>query len=203
MSTAVVTTFVPGSEPLEMIEKSLVALIALEYPHDTWLLDEGDDENARALCERLGVRHFSRKGRSRYQAHSGKYESASKHGNYNAWLEHIGYTSYEYLIAFDPDHLPRSSFATEVLGYFAESRVGYVQAPQAYYNHHASWIAAGAAEETYDFNSTLQMAAHESGYPLIIGCHNSHRLSALREAGGYAKNASWNLPSAVVITRPC
>src|SRR5919198_2931070 len=32
---AAVTTFVPGVEPLEMLEETVQALIALDYPHDT------------------------------------------------------------------------------------------------------------------------------------------------------------------------
>src|SRR5215467_4813991 len=36
---AVVTTFVPGAEPFEMLEETVRALVALDYPHDTWILD--------------------------------------------------------------------------------------------------------------------------------------------------------------------
>src|SRR6516164_7474998 len=58
---AVVTTCVPSLEPLSMIERTLIALVKLDYPHDTWLLDEGDEPELRSLCRRLGVRHASRK----------------------------------------------------------------------------------------------------------------------------------------------
>ena len=40
----VATTFVPGGESLEMLEVTLTALVAMRYPHDTWVLDEGDDD---------------------------------------------------------------------------------------------------------------------------------------------------------------
>src|SRR6185369_10073947 len=36
MRAAVVTAFVPEAEPLEMLELSLKAMVALDYPHDTW-----------------------------------------------------------------------------------------------------------------------------------------------------------------------
>jgi len=32
----------------------------------------------------------------------------------------------------------------------------------------------------------MQMASYGLGYPFIIGCHNTHRVSALREFGGFA-----------------
>src|SRR5262245_1670007 len=83
---AVATTFVPDGEPFEMLKATVKALIALDYPHDTWVLDEGDSDRVKALCLRLGARHFSRKGLPQYQAPSGAFQSGSKHGTYNAWL---------------------------------------------------------------------------------------------------------------------
>ena len=73
----VATTFVPSAEPIEMLERSVAAMAALDYPHDTWVLDEGDDPEVRALCARLGVKHFSRHGVRAYQADSGRFESTS------------------------------------------------------------------------------------------------------------------------------
>jgi cellulose synthase/poly-beta-1,6-N-acetylglucosamine synthase-like glycosyltransferase len=182
---AVVTTFVPESEPIGMIERTLTALVDLRYPHDTWLLDEGDDPDVKRLCARLGVAHFSRKHRPEYQT-PGTFAARSKHGNYNAWLADIGFDRYDCLTAFDPDHVPGPDFLDAVLGHFTDPAIGYVQAPQAYYNQGASFVAAAAAEETYDFNSTIQMASYGMGYPIVVGCHNNHRMTALREVGGFA-----------------
>ncbi|MBA5865677.1 MAG: glycosyltransferase [Nitrospira sp. CR1.3] len=185
---AVVTTFVPRLEPLEMLERTLSALVAMDYPHDTWVLDEEDDDRVRQLCESTGAIHFSRKRFPHYQTEVGTYRKASKHGNYNAWLHEIGFNRYEILAAFDPDHVPEPNFLSRVLGFFESARVGYVQAPQVYANQQASFIARGAAEETYEFFSSVQMACYAKGFPLIIGCHNTHRLSALRECGGFASH---------------
>jgi len=81
---AVATTFVPGAESLEMLEATVTALVALAYPHDTWVLDEGNDEEVKALCARLGAQHFSRKPLAHYQTGPGPFQARSKHGNYNA-----------------------------------------------------------------------------------------------------------------------
>ena len=186
LRVAVVTTYVPESESLDMLEATLRAMKRMDYPHDCWMLDEGDREEAIDLCRRLGVSHFSRKGRPAYQAKSGTFQSRSKHGNYNAWLVEIGFHEYDVVAAFDPDHIPAAAFLTETLGYFDDESVGYVQAAQAYYNQKASFIAAGAAEETYDYYSTLQMAGYGMGFPIVIGSHNVHRVTALREVGGFA-----------------
>jgi cellulose synthase/poly-beta-1,6-N-acetylglucosamine synthase-like glycosyltransferase len=183
---AVVTTVIPGAEPLDMLEETLRALVGLDYPHDTWVLDEEDDEQVKALCRKLGARHFSRKPMARYQTETGTFKSRSKHGNYNAWLYEIGFERYDIITAFDPDHVPRADFLSKVLGYFDDPTVGYVQAAQVYYNQDASFIARGAAEETYAYYSSVQMASYGLDYPIIIGCHNTHRVAALKQVGGFA-----------------
>ena len=181
---AVITTFTPPLESIEMLEQTLTAMVALDYPHDSWVLDEGDVPEVRALCARLGVRHFTRHNRPDYQAPSGPYTARSKFGNLNAWLTEPASAQYDLLAAFDPDHVPERNYLTRTLGYFSDPEVGYVQAAQFYYNQDASLVARGAAEESYDFYSSGQMAAHAFGEPTIVGSHTVHRLSALRELGG-------------------
>lgn len=182
----VATTFVPGLESLEMLEKTVAALVAMQYPHDTWVLDEGDDEKVKALCRKFGAHHFTRKHLREYQTASGPYEARTKHGNYNAWLSEIGYTRYDIITGFDPDHVPYPEYLNQVLGFFNDPRIAYVQAPQVYYNQAASFIARGAAEETYSYYSSTQMASYHMSFPIITGCHHSHRVSALKEVGGVA-----------------
>jgi cellulose synthase (UDP-forming) len=186
LRVAVVTTVIPGAEPLDMLEGTLRSMVGLDYPHETWVLDEEDDDGVKALCEKLGMKHFSRKRLPHYQTETGKFQSRSKHGNYNAWLYEVGFDRYDIITAFDPDHVPRADFLSKALGYFDDPSVGYVQAAQAYYNQKASFIARGAAEETYAYYSSVQMASYGLGYPIIIGCHNTHRVTALKEVGGFA-----------------
>jgi cellulose synthase (UDP-forming) len=189
----VATTFVPGGEDLGMLQRTVRALVQMDYPHETWVLDEGDDPHVRALCERLGARHFSRKGIERYHQPEGRFAARTKHGNYNAWLDAVGFERYEIIAAFDPDHVPERHFLTRVLGYFDDPTVGYVQAPQFYYNQHASFVARGAAEETYDYYASIQMCCYALGFPIVTGCHNTHRVSALREVGGFAMHEADDL----------
>jgi len=183
---AVVTTFVSQSEPISMLEETLKSLVSLDYPHDTWVLDESDDDEVKALCRNIGVHHYSRKSNPEYQTETGRYKQRSKHGNYNAWLDEIGYRNYDILSAFDPDHVPQTDFLSKILGYFDCPNVGYVQVAQAYYNQSSSFIARGAAEETYAYYSSIEMSSYAMGYPIIIGSHNTHRLSALQLIGGIA-----------------
>jgi cellulose synthase (UDP-forming) len=190
LRVAVVTTFEPQSESIEMLEQTVSSLIAMAYGHETWVLDEGDEPCVRELCQRLGARHFSRRGNPRFQTENGQFERGSKHGNYNAWLESFGFEQFDFVVAFDPDHIPQSRFLDAVLGHFDDPRVGYVQTAQAYYNQTASFVAQGAAEETYGYYSFVQAAASRFGYPVVTGCHSAHRITALKKVGGFAAHAA-------------
>jgi cellulose synthase (UDP-forming) len=189
----VATTFVPGAESLPMLEHTVAALVAMDYPHGTWVLDEGDSQEVRQLCDRLGAHHFSRKQLAKYQTGHGKFAARTKHGNYNAWLDAVGFASYDVVVSFDPDHVPARAYLGRVLAYFAHSSIGYVQAPQAYYNQRASFIARGAAEETYAYYSSIQMANYTLGHPIITGCHTAHRVTALKSVGGFAPHEADDL----------
>ena len=190
LRVAAVTTFEPQCESFEMLEGTVSSLTAMAYEHDSWVLDEGDEPRVLELCRRLGARHFSRRGNPRFQTDNGRFERGSKHGNYNAWLQSFGFEHYDFVTTFDPDHIPQPHFLDAVLGHFDDAGVGYVQAAQAYYNQAASFVARGAAEETYGYYSITQAAASRIGYPVVTGCHTTHRISALQEVDGLAPHAA-------------
>jgi cellulose synthase (UDP-forming) len=197
-SVAVVTTFVPGAEPLAMLHETIEALVALHHQHDTWVLDEGDDEHVRALCAEHGAHYFTRRNRPKYQTGPGPFAARTKHGNYNAWLDAVGYGAYEVVVNVDPDHILEPHFLERTLGHLEDEEVAYVQAAQAYYNQAASFVARGAAEETYAYYSSIQMTSYALGYPIVTGCHTVHRTSALREVGGFAPHDADDLLSTIL-----
>lgn len=185
LRVAVATSFVPSNETHAMLEQTLRALVAMDHPHTTWVLDEGDDPAVRELCVRLGARHFTRRHQPQYQAKAGRFAARTKHGNYNAWLTEHVYDRFDVVVNFDPGHVPERHYLSSLLGYFRDAGIGYVQAPQVYYNQRASLIAQGAAEETYAYYSSHQMASYALGHPIVIGSHGAHRVRALQELGGF------------------
>jgi len=193
LRVAVVTSFVPNAESLAMLERTLVAMTRVAYTHDTWLLDEGDDEAAIELCQRLGVKHFSRKYKPEYQTEQGRLQRGTKHGNYNAWLTERGFAEYDVLAAIDPDHVPETSFLMETLGQLSDPSVAYVQSPQEYYNLPASFIARGCSEESRDYYWITQRAYHRFRSPSVIGCHGVHRMEVLKAIGGLAPHIADDL----------
>jgi hypothetical protein len=114
LRVAVLTTIVPGKEPVELVMTTLRAMKRVRHdgPLDVWLLDEGDDEAVRGRCEQVGVRHFSRKGHPEWNQPSGPFRAKTKHGNHNAWrAAHEG--DYE---------VPRSLRTWDPIGFSSERR---------------------------------------------------------------------------------
>ena len=166
-----------------MLEGTLRAMLAAEYPHDTWVLDEGDDPAVRSLCDALGVNHFSRHGIQKYHQDSGIFLTKSKAGNHNAWYSEQA-AGYDIVAQIDSDFIVRPDFLTRTLGYFRNTRIGFVGTPQIYGNT-GNWIARGAAQQTYLFYGPIMRALSHRRMALMIGANHIVRVAALRDIGWY------------------
>jgi cellulose synthase (UDP-forming) len=184
LRVAYATAFVPGSEPYDILERTLESMVAVDYPHDTWLLDEGNDDTAKALCKKYGVHHFSRRGKSEFNTEIGSFQRKTKGGNYNSWLHHYKHR-YDILAQHDVDFIPSKNFLTRTLGYFKDSDVAFVGTPQVYGNLSESWIAHGAAQQTWGFYGFYQKGFFARDMTLLVGANHVLRVSALDDIGGY------------------
>jgi cellulose synthase (UDP-forming) len=169
-----VTTY---DEPVEMLRRTLLAARSMDYPHQTWLLDDGERAEMRRLAGELGCRYISRR------EHAG-----ARAGNLNNALK---FSSAEFVAVFDADHAPAKDFLAETLGYFADPHVGFVQTPQDVYNldsyqhRHARarrlvWTAQSL------FCRVIQRGRDCRNAALLCGSCAVLRRSALDKAGGFA-----------------
>ncbi|MGW7819855.1 glycosyltransferase family 2 protein [Streptomyces puniciscabiei] len=184
---AMLTTIVPSKEPLDVVEDTLQAMLRVTYyggSVDVWILDEGDDPAVRAVAARLGVHHFTRKGRPEYNRPWGIFRSRTKAGNHNAWrAEHE--RRYDVVAQMDPDHVPLPCFLERTLGYFRDPDVAFVVAPQVYGNMYDNWIAHGASVQQYFFSGIVERGGNGLDAPLLIGTNHVYRATAWRSIGGY------------------
>ncbi|WP_432536942.1 glycosyltransferase family 2 protein [Kineococcus arenarius] len=196
---AFLTTIVPGKEPVEMAEETLLAAKRIRYdgPMDIWLLDEGNDPEVRAMCERIGVKHFSRHGVPEWNQETGRHRRKTKHGNYNAWFDAHGH-DYEFWLSVDTDHVPRPDFAERLLGYFRDPDVAFVVGPQVYGQNYDNFVTKASESQQYLFHGVLQRSANRWGVPMFVGTNNAVRLSALREIGGLADSITEDAATSLV-----
>ena len=184
LKVAFLTCYVPGKEPYDMLEKTLEAMVAVSYPHDTWVLDEGNDDVVKALCKRLRVNHFSRFGIAKYNQMEGEFRTKTKAGNHNAWRD-LYECNYDIVAQIDMDHVPKPEYLNRTLGYFQDPKVALVCMPQVYKNLD-NWVARGAAEQAYFFHGPIQQGFYGSGMPFLIGTSHLYKTQAMKEIGGYA-----------------
>jgi cellulose synthase (UDP-forming) len=183
---AMLTTIVPAKEPIDVVERTLRKMLQVAYcgTVDVWILDEGDDPAVRAMAARLGVRHFTRKGRPEYNQPDGEFRRRSKAGNHNAWrAEHEH--EYDVVAQMDPDHVPMPHFLERTLGYFRDPDVAFVVAPQVYGNMYDNWVAHGASVQQYFFSGVVERGGNGLDAPLLIGTNHLYRPAAWGQIGGY------------------
>jgi len=195
LRVAFITTFVPSSEPLDLLYRTVTSMLAADYPHDTWVLDEGNDADARAMCHSIGAYHFSRKGRPEFNTKGGRFAARTKGGNHNAWYAVYG-ARYDIVATVDTDFQVRKDFLTRTLGHFRDPSVAFVGTPQIYGNI-GNWIARGAAQQTYLFYGPIMRALSALGMTLLIGANHVVRVSALRDIGWYQGHITEDLATGV------
>lgn len=183
---AMLTTIVPAKEPIDVVERSLKAMQRVRYDGqvDIWILDEGDDPRVKAMARRLGVNHFSRKGRPEFNQEHGAFRAKTKSGNHNAWRathEHV----YDVVAQMDPDHVPMPSFLERTLGYFRDPDVAFVVAPQVYGNMYDNWVVHGASVQQYLFSGLIERGGNGLDAPLLIGTNHLYRPLAWALIDGY------------------
>jgi cellulose synthase/poly-beta-1,6-N-acetylglucosamine synthase-like glycosyltransferase len=197
LSVAFLTTIVPGKEPIEMAERTLRAAKEIVYGGtlDVWLLDEGDSSEVKDMCERLGVRHFSRKGRGYLDFDSGTFAAKTKHGNHNRWLwEHGG--EYDVVMFVDTDHVPLPIMAERLLGYFRDPDVAFVVGPQ-FYGNQENRITRWAESAQYLFHSVIQRAGNRRRCAMLVGTNAAIRTSAIRK--GYVASITEDMATSLRI----
>ena len=117
-----ITTY---NEPLDLVLRTALAAKNIRYPHRTWVLDDGDRSELRALCEEHGIGWITR------GSDWANMPRHAKAGNLNNALTR---TDGDFILILDADQLPEPEILDEVLGYFRDERLGLVQTPQYFTN---------------------------------------------------------------------
>jgi cellulose synthase (UDP-forming) len=126
-----VDVYIPTyNEDVEIVRKTAVAALAIDYPRNkkqVYILDDGRAEKYRArrealrqMCEDLGCILLTRDNNDHAKA-----------GNINTALHR---TQGDLVLILDCDHIPTRSFLQETVGFFYDQKVALVQTPHWFYN---------------------------------------------------------------------
>jgi cellulose synthase (UDP-forming) len=116
------------NEDVEIVRKTVLAALAIDYPADkkqVYILDDGRKfperrEQLHQMCEELGATLLTRENNDHAKA-----------GNINTALEK---TTGELILILDCDHIPVRHFLKQTAGFFYNARVALVQTPHWFYN---------------------------------------------------------------------
>jgi len=110
-------------ESVEIVRKTLIGCLAIEYPQakkKVFLLDDNSREEMGKLAQDLGCVYLTRSSREHAKA-----------GNLNNALK---FSNGQFIVNFDADHIPVRSFLKKTIGYFSDPKVALVQTPHYFYN---------------------------------------------------------------------
>lgn len=166
-----------AGEPVEIVEKTARAAKAMDYPNfKVYLLNDGyvakkdNWQEIERLAKRLGIGCITR-----------KVPGGAKAGNINNALRA---TKSPYFVIFDADHIPYKNFLSEVMGYFADSKMGFVQTPQYYYNQSSNDITQTAWDQQSLFFGPIMTGKNRLNAAFMCGTNMAVSRKAIAEAGG-------------------
>ncbi|HEX9697248.1 MAG TPA: glycosyltransferase [Actinomycetota bacterium] len=165
-------------EPVHIVEETLKAALAIEYPHTTYLLNDG------YIAGKEGWRDIEKLGR-RYAVPVLRRTTGSrrKAGNLNHALKR---SKGEFVAVIDADHQAHPDFAHQTLGYFADERVALVSTRQDF-RVDGKDVLGNLEILFYD---SLQPAKDASNAAFSTGNAALYRRTALDRIGGFSE---WNL----------
>ncbi len=165
-------------EPVEIVRETALAALNMSYSgkFQVYLLNDGfvankdnwqDIEN---LAEELGIHCITR-----------RTPGGAKAGNINNALRQTGSP---YFVVFDADHVPHENFLREVMGYFADPKMGFVQTPQFYKNQNLNYITKVAWQQQTLFFGPIMSGKNRLNAAFMCGTNMAIRRQAIEEAGG-------------------
>lgn len=156
-----------AGEPNHVIIKTAIAAQEMLLPHNTWILDDGRNNDLRAAAEKLGVGYIRRQT----NAHA-------KAGNVNAAIDR---TTGRFMAILDADHVPRPDFLSQTIPHLiANPSVAMVQTPQTYDIRNRGMVSEGAAVSQELFYGAIMPAKNASNSAFCVGTNVVFRRSALK-----------------------
>jgi cellulose synthase (UDP-forming) len=117
-----VTTY---NEPLDLVMDTARAAQAIRYPHETWILDDGNRPELRELAEAEGIGVITR---------SDAWMNRPRHAKAGNLNNALMVTEGEFLLILDADQVPDPRILERTLGWFDDEKVALVQTPQWFVN---------------------------------------------------------------------
>lgn len=164
------------NEPLDLLQKTIIASKKLYYPKDKikiYVCDDGHRDELKKLCKNYKVNYITRED-----------NEGAKAGNINNALNIINGDLFAVL---DADMIPKKNFLSKTVGYFSNENTAFVQTPQVYYNQdmYQYNLNKKIPNEQDFFMRDIEVARAASNAVLHVGTNAIFRKKYVMEIGGY------------------
>lgn len=114
-----ITTY---NEPIDLVMTTAIAAKNIAYPHNTWVLDDGNRPEMERAAREAGIGYVTR---------SDDWINKPRHAKAGNLNNALFQTEGEFLLILDADQIPDPLILSNTLGYFADDPdVALVQTPQ-------------------------------------------------------------------------
>ncbi len=166
-----------AGEPVEIVEETLGAALAMDYPHfKVYILNDGYVANKSNWEEIVEMT-------KKYPAYciTRKIPGGAKAGNINNGMK---VSSSPFVAIFDADHVPHRDFLKKTMKYFSDPGMAFVQSPQYYKNYGMNEITSGAWEQQQLFFGPICKGKNRLSAATMCGTNMVIRRKAIMEVGG-------------------
>ena len=168
------------NEEVSLLEKTIVAATLTDYPAEKrtiYLCDDGNRAEMAEAARQWGIHYLAR-----------PQHKHAKAGNLNYALDH---STSEFVVTMDADMMLKKEFLKEVIPYFKNKEMGFVQTPQAFHNpdvfQHNLYAEANIRNDQDFFMRYLQPAKNRFNAAIYVGSNAIFRRTALDSIGGFVE----------------
>lgn len=165
------------NEPKEVLKRTIIGCKDIDYPEEKikiYIGDDGRREDIRELAEVYDINYITRSSNEHAKA-----------GNINNMLSK---SNGEFILLLDADMIPRENIINKMIHYFEDSKTGFVQSPQVFYNldpfQYNLDIGDSIPNEQDFFMRTIEEKRSLYNAVLHVGTNAVFRRSAVEEIGG-------------------
>lgn len=172
------------NEPLEVIEKSIIPALAVDYPNATvWVCDDTRRAWLRDYCAEVGAHYVTRPD-----------NVGAKAGNLNNALRHTAARSNAPIIlVLDADFAVAPNILRRAVGLFHDERAAVVQTPQFFFNpdpiQHNLMASEAWVDDQRIFFDVFQPAKDAWGCAFCVGTSFLVRRDRVEAMGGFPHDA--------------
>ncbi|MGH1589753.1 glycosyltransferase family 2 protein [Methylobacterium phyllosphaerae] len=172
------------NEPLEVIEKSVIPALSVDYPNVTvWVCDDTRRSWLRDYCTEVGAQYLTRPD-----------NHGAKAGNLNNALRLTAEsTNAPLILVLDADFAVAPNILRRTVGLFHDPKAAVVQTPQFFFNadpiQHNLMAAEAWVDDQRIFFDIFQPAKDAWGCAFCVGTSFVVRRDRVNEMGGFPQDA--------------